>query len=54
MSGVNPEGVEHHLSIPPGVKSVKQIPQKFTPGRQKAISDEVDHPIEAGFIAKVK
>ncbi|XP_009396745.1 uncharacterized protein LOC103981730 [Musa acuminata AAA Group] len=54
MLGIDPGVTQHHLNIHPEARPVKQKPRKFTPDRQKAISDEVNHLREAGFIIEVK
>ncbi|XP_064992488.1 uncharacterized protein LOC135629222 [Musa acuminata AAA Group] len=54
MPGIDQGVTQHHLNIHPEAKPVKQKSRKFSPDRQKAISDEVDRLKEAGFITEVK
>ena len=50
MSGIPPETMTHRLNIDPTMKPVRQKKRSFAPERQKAIDEEVDKLLEAGFI----
>jgi len=50
MLGIEPEVICHKLSIWADAKSVKQKPKKMNEERSRAISNEVDHLLQAGFI----
>ncbi|XP_065039424.1 uncharacterized protein LOC135673957 [Musa acuminata AAA Group] len=54
MTGVNPEIAEHHLNIPPDARPVKQKARRQAPDRQRAIQEEVDRLLAAGFIEETK
>ena len=50
MLGINPKVICHKLSIRADAKLVNQKPKKISEERIRAISDEVDHLLYAGFI----
>ena len=50
MSGIDPEVICHKLSIKADSRPVKQSPRRMNKERSRAISDEVDHLLQAGFI----
>ena len=50
MSGIPPEIITHRLNIDPTMRPVKQKKRSFAPEKQKAIDEEVDKLLEAGFI----
>ncbi|XP_065023311.1 uncharacterized protein LOC135649130 [Musa acuminata AAA Group] len=54
MTGVDPEVAEHHLNIPPDARPVKQKARSQAPDRQRAIQEEVDRLLGAGFIEETK
>ncbi|XP_065023219.1 uncharacterized protein LOC135649050 [Musa acuminata AAA Group] len=54
MTGVDPKVAEHHLNIPPDAHPVKQKPRRQAPDRQRAIREEVDRLLAAGFIEEAK
>ncbi|XP_065039398.1 uncharacterized protein LOC135673926 [Musa acuminata AAA Group] len=54
MTGVDPEVAEHHLNILPDARPVKQKPRCQAPDRQRAIQEEVDRLLAAGFIEEAK
>ncbi|XP_065026191.1 uncharacterized protein LOC135650630 [Musa acuminata AAA Group] len=54
MTGVDPEVAEHHLNIPPDARPMKQKSQRQAPDRQRAIQEEVDRLLAAGFIEEAK
>ncbi|XP_065030515.1 uncharacterized protein LOC135653032 [Musa acuminata AAA Group] len=54
MRGVDPKVAEHHLNIPPDARPVKQKPRRHAPDRQRAIQEEVDRLLAAGFIEEAK
>ncbi|XP_065050377.1 uncharacterized protein LOC135680425 [Musa acuminata AAA Group] len=54
MTGVDPEIAEHHLNIPPDSRPVKQKARRQAPDRQRAIQEEVDRLLAAGFIEEAK
>lgn len=53
MPRIDLEVAQHQLNIFPEAHPVKQKPRKFALDRHKAISDEVDRLMEAGFITQV-
>jgi len=50
MPGINPDVICHKLSIKEDTKPVKQKPRRMNEERSRAISDEVDRLLQAGFI----
>ena len=48
--GVNPKEAEHCLNIDPSHPPVRQKQRRFTPERNKVISDEVDRLLEIDTI----
>ncbi|XP_064987293.1 uncharacterized protein LOC135626033 [Musa acuminata AAA Group] len=54
MKGVDPKVAEHHLNIPPDARPVRQKPRRHAPDRQRAIQEEVDRLLAAGFIEEAK
>ena len=50
MPRIDPEVICHMLSIKADAKPVKQKPRKMNEERSRAISDEVDRLLQAGFI----
>ncbi|XP_064999835.1 uncharacterized protein LOC135633826 [Musa acuminata AAA Group] len=54
MKGVDPKVTEHHLNIPPNARPVKQKPRRHALDRQRAIQEEVDRLLAAGFIEEAK
>ena len=53
MPGIDTEVMEHHLAIDPKHRSTKEKIQSHAPERQKAIAEEVDKLLKAGFIKEV-
>ncbi|XP_065015514.1 uncharacterized protein LOC135642962 [Musa acuminata AAA Group] len=54
MTGVDPEVAQHHLSISPDARPVKQKPRRHAPDRQLAIREEVGRLLEADFIEEAR
>ena len=50
MPGIDLEIIYHKLSIKADVKPVKQKPRRMNEEKSRAISDEVDRLLQAGFI----
>ena len=50
MPGIDPEVICHKLSIKANAKSVKQKPRRMNKEKSRAISDEIDRLLQAGFI----
>ncbi|KAJ8421433.1 hypothetical protein Cgig2_031354 [Carnegiea gigantea] len=50
MPGIDPAIISHHLNINPNVKPVKQKKRMFSAKKNKAIIEEVDKLLKAGFI----
>jgi len=50
MTGINPKAICHKLFIRADAKTVKQEPRRMNKEMSRAISDEVDHLLQAGFI----
>ena len=50
MSGIPPETITHRLNVDPTMRPVRQKKRSFAPERQRAIDEEVDKLLEAGFI----
>ena len=53
MPGIPREVAEHSLNIKAGSKPVKQGPRRFDEERCKAIGEEVQKLLTAGFIKEV-
>ncbi|KAL8088130.1 hypothetical protein AgCh_038050 [Apium graveolens] len=54
MTGIDPELITHKLNVDPNRKIVKQKKRSFAPERQKAIKQEVEKLLEAGFIQEIQ
>ena len=50
MPGINPEVIDHRLSIKVDAKPIKQRPRRINEERSRVVSNEVDRPPQAGFI----
>ncbi|XP_077217904.1 uncharacterized protein LOC143852408 [Tasmannia lanceolata] len=50
MPGISTDVAVHRLSIDPSHRPVKEKKRNFAPDRQKAIKEEVDKLLQAGFI----
>nr|CAE01745.2 OSJNBb0056F09.8 [Oryza sativa Japonica Group] len=53
MPGVPREVIEHHLTVRPGARPVRQKVRRQAPERQAFIREEVARLLEAGFIREV-
>nr|POF16973.1 transposon ty3-g gag-pol polyprotein [Quercus suber] len=53
MLGISPEIIQHKLNVDPKKKPVKQRRRVFAPERDRAITDEVNKLLTAGFIREV-
>ncbi|XP_073106888.1 uncharacterized protein [Elaeis guineensis] len=53
MPGIDMEVVEHRLAVDPKHRSMKENIRGHAPERQKAIAEEVDKLLKAGFIREV-
>jgi len=53
LPGINPKVICHKLSTKADVKLVKQKPRRMNEERSRAISDEVDYLLQAGFIQEM-
>jgi len=53
MLGIDPEVICHKLSIRADAKPVKQKPRRMNEKRSRAISNKVDHLLQAGFIQEM-
>ena len=50
MLGIDPKVMSHYLKVDPTYRYVKQKKQNFTSEHQKAIAEEMDKLVKAGFI----
>ncbi|XP_074355606.1 uncharacterized protein LOC141695252 [Apium graveolens] len=53
MPGIDPNLITHRLNVDPTRKAVKQKKRTYAPDRIKAIKQEAEKLLEAGFIEKV-
>lgn len=53
MSGIDGEIIQHHLNVNPKCKPVQQRRRTFTLEHNKAVIEEVEKLLEAGFIREV-
>ena len=53
MPGIETEVMEHHLAVDPKHRPTKEKIRSHAPERQKAIAEEVDKLLKAGFIKEV-
>ncbi|XP_048615611.1 uncharacterized protein LOC125588347 [Brassica napus] len=54
MKGIDPAVTSHELHIDPTFKPIRQKRRKLGPERSKAINEEVDRLLDAGFITEVR
>ena len=54
MKGIDPAVKSHELNVDPTFKPIRQKRQKLGPERSKAVNEEVDRLLDAGFIAEVR
>lgn len=54
IPGIDPGLITHKLSVEPSQKKVKQRKRTFAPERQKAIKQEVEKLLEAGFTEEIQ
>ncbi|XP_013617508.1 PREDICTED: uncharacterized protein LOC106324029 [Brassica oleracea var. oleracea] len=54
MKGIDPILASHELNVNPTFKPIRQKRRKLGPERSKAVNEEVDRLLEAGFIAEVR
>ena len=53
MLGIDNKVIEHRLNVDPARKPIQQKRRVFAPKRNKAIVEEVEKPLTAGFIREV-
>ncbi|XP_077232179.1 uncharacterized protein LOC143867218 [Tasmannia lanceolata] len=53
MPGISTDVAVHRLSVDPSHRPVKQKKRNFAPERQKAIKEEVNKLLQAGFIREI-
>ena len=53
MKGIDPAVTSHELNVDPTFKPIRQKRRKLGPERSKAVNEEVDRLLDAGFIAEV-
>ena len=53
MPGIDNKGIKHRLNVDPTKKPVQQKQRVFTPKRNKAVMEEVEKLLTAGFIKEV-
>ncbi|XP_013639584.1 PREDICTED: uncharacterized protein LOC106344824 [Brassica oleracea var. oleracea] len=54
MKGIDPAITSHELNVDPTFKPIRQKRRKLGPERSKAVNEEVDRLLDAGFIAEVR
>ncbi|XP_048619845.1 uncharacterized protein LOC125590349 [Brassica napus] len=54
MKGIDPAITSHELNVDPTFKPIRQKRRKLGPERSKAVNEEVDRLVDAGFIAEVR
>lgn len=54
MKWIDPAVASHELNINPTFKPIRQKRRKLGPERSKAVNEEVDRLLEAGFITEVR
>lgn len=54
MKGIDPAVTSHELNIDPTFKPIRQKRRKLGLERSKAVNEEVDRLLDAGFITKVR
>ncbi|XP_048628323.1 uncharacterized protein LOC125597842 [Brassica napus] len=54
MKGIDPAVTSHELHVDPTFKPIRQKRRKLGPERSKAVNDEVDRLLDAGFITEVR
>ncbi|XP_022559924.1 uncharacterized protein LOC106373498 [Brassica napus] len=54
MKGIDPTVASHEFNVDPPFKLIRQKRRKLGPERSKAVNEEVDRLLEAGFIAEVR
>ena len=54
MKWIDPAVASHEFSVDPTFKPIRQKRRKLGPERSKAVNEEVDRLLEAGFIAEVR
>ena len=53
MKGIDPAVTSHELNVEPTFKPIRQKRRKLGPERSKAVNEEVDRLLDAGFITEV-
>ena len=53
MPGIDPEVISHRLNVDPSRIPIKQKKRNIAPDRQKAVDEEVNKLLKAGFIREV-
>ncbi|XP_013614472.1 PREDICTED: RNA-directed DNA polymerase homolog [Brassica oleracea var. oleracea] len=54
MKGIDPAITSHELNVDPTFKPIRQKRRKLGPEWSKAVNEEVDRLLDAGFIAEVR
>ncbi|XP_048604645.1 uncharacterized protein LOC125582147 [Brassica napus] len=54
MKGIDPAITSHELHVDPTFKPIRQKRRKLGPERSKAVNEEVDRLLDAGFITEVR
>ncbi|XP_048605779.1 uncharacterized protein LOC125583196 [Brassica napus] len=54
MKGINPAVTSHELYVDPTFKPIRHKRRKLGPERSKAVNEEVDRLLDAGFITEVR
>ncbi|XP_048596410.1 uncharacterized protein LOC106364989 [Brassica napus] len=54
MKGIDPTVTSHELHVDPTFKPIRQKRRKLGPERSKAVNEEVDRLLDAGFITEVR
>ncbi|XP_048608335.1 uncharacterized protein LOC125584234 [Brassica napus] len=54
MKGIDPAVTSHELHVDPTFKPIRQKRRKLGPERSKAVNEEVDRLLDAGFITEVR
>ncbi|XP_048605553.1 uncharacterized protein LOC125583053 [Brassica napus] len=54
MKGIDPAVTSHELHVDPTYKPIRQKRRKLGPERSKAVNEEVDRLLDAGFITEVR
>ena len=53
MPRIASEVIEHKLGLPAGARPVRQKQRRYTPKKQAAIRDEINHLLKVGIVREV-